>query len=59
MIGYWVESVVKTNDPKVLTVYKKNKEELLAFGSWSEYDEMINLEIDWEQSYAVVKRSRL
>ncbi len=49
MIGYWVESVpVKTNNPKVpVTVYKNEDEILLAFGSWSDKDEIINLEIDW------------
>ena len=51
MIGYWVESVpVKTNNAKVpVTVYRKDKEVLLAFGSWSDKDEIINLDIDWQQ----------
>ena len=51
MIGYWVSNVpVKTNNSKVpVTVYKNDKEVLLAFGSWSDKDEIINLEIDWQQ----------
>jgi hypothetical protein len=51
MIGYWVSSVpIRTNNSKVpVTVYKKDKEVLLAFGSWSDKDEVINLEIDWQQ----------
>jgi hypothetical protein len=51
MIGYWVESIpVKSNNPKVpVTVYKKDNDILLAFGSWSNQDEVISLEINWEQ----------
>ncbi len=51
MIGYWVESnPVKTNNPNVpVTVYKNEDAILLALGSWSDKDEMINLEMDWNQ----------
>jgi Glycoside hydrolase 123, N-terminal domain len=51
MIGYWVEDVpVKTNNKLVpVSVYKKEGTVLLALGSWSDKDEIIDLAIDWQQ----------
>jgi hypothetical protein len=51
MVGYWVSSVpVKTDNPKVLaTVYQKEDAVLVALGSWSDQDEVVDLQIDWSQ----------
>ncbi|MGI9138216.1 MAG: glycoside hydrolase domain-containing protein, partial [Sediminibacterium sp.] len=51
MIGYWSENCpVKTNSDHVLaTVYKKDKAIMIAFASWSDKIENINLRVDWKK----------
>ena len=51
MIGYWSENCpIKTSNDHVLaTVYKKDKAIMIAFASWSDKIENINLLIDWKK----------
>jgi hypothetical protein len=51
MIGYWSSHCpVRTNNSKVLaTVYKKNKEALIAIASWAETDTDVKLIVDWKR----------
>jgi hypothetical protein len=50
MLGYWVDrSPIKTNHPKIKsTVYIHDDKVLISIGSWSENNEQITLNIDWE-----------
>lgn len=50
MLGYWVDrSPIKTNHPKIKsTVYVHDDKALISIGSWSENNEQVTLNIDWE-----------
>ena len=51
MLGYWVENVpLKVPDAASLksTLYLHDDRALLAIGSWSDQDQRVSLEIDWE-----------
>ncbi|WP_199140871.1 glycoside hydrolase domain-containing protein [Pedobacter sp. ASV12] len=51
MIGYWSTNCpVKTSNPQVLaTVYKKKGAALVAVASWSDQEEKVTLNIDWQK----------
>ncbi|MBQ7257204.1 MAG: hypothetical protein IJS60_05870 [Abditibacteriota bacterium] len=51
MIGWWDKDCpVKTNNEKVLaTCYKKKNEALIAVATWSDKDEKIKIEIDFDK----------
>lgn len=51
MKGYWLDnSPVKTNHENIIaTSYLKSDRMLIALASWSEQDEKVNLDMDWEQ----------
>ncbi|RZL44664.1 MAG: hypothetical protein EOP00_19355 [Pedobacter sp.] len=51
MFGYWSENCpVKTSNADVLTtVYKKQGAALVSVASWSEKDETVQLNIDWNK----------
>jgi hypothetical protein len=50
MLGYWLrETPVTTGHPRVLaTTYSRPGSALIALASWSEEDEMLALNVDWE-----------
>lgn len=50
MFGYWVDrSPVKTNHPNIKsTVYVHDNKIMIAIGSWSDRNEQVILNIDWE-----------
>jgi len=50
MLGYWVDrSPIKTNVRNIKsTVYVQNNKVLIAIGSWSEKEEKVPLQIDWD-----------
>ncbi len=51
MLGYWLpDPPVKTSQPRVLatTYVRPDGALLLALGSWSERDESVALDVDWE-----------
>ena len=51
MLGYWVENVpLKVTERPSLksTLYLHEDRALLAIGSWSDQDQRVGLEIDWE-----------
>jgi len=50
MIGYWESDCpVRTSDPDILTtVYRKDRETLLATGSWAPATRSFRLVIDWK-----------
>jgi len=51
MLGYWVDSSpIKTNHKNIKsTIYIGKEKVLIAIGSWSDKDERVTLNIDWEQ----------
>jgi hypothetical protein len=51
MLGYWVEkSPIKTANSNVKsTIYKHNDKVLIVIGSWSDKDEEVELNIDWDK----------
>ncbi|MFT5216277.1 MAG: hypothetical protein ACI83H_001398 [Glaciecola sp.] len=50
MLGYWVDrSPIKTNHPKIKsTAYVHDDKVLISIGSWSDKNEQVTLNIDWE-----------
>jgi hypothetical protein len=50
MLGYWLEDTpVRTDHPQVLaTTYARPDGVLIALASWSETDEVVDLEVDFE-----------
>ena len=50
MEGYWVENnPVKTSNPRVrITIYRKPDQVLIAIGSWSQTNEKVRLDINWQ-----------
>ena len=51
MLGYWVDrSPIKTNTKNIKsTIYLHNNKVLIVIGSWSDKDEMVPLQVDWEK----------
>ena len=51
MLGYWVEkSPIKTANSNIKsTIYKHNDKVLIVIGSWSDKDEEVELNIDWNK----------
>lgn len=51
MKGYWVDdNPIKTNHRNIRTTsYLKDDKVLIAIGSWSDKDEYVNLNIDWDK----------
>lgn len=50
MLGYWVDrSPIKTNHPNIKsTIYVHDNKVMIAIGSWSNKNEQVELNIDWE-----------
>jgi hypothetical protein len=50
MLGYWLEKApVRTDHPRILsTTFLRPGAALIALASWSEEDEIVSLEVDWE-----------
>ena len=51
MLGYWVErSPIKTTNSNVkTTIYRHNDKVLIVIGSWSNNNEEVELNIDWDK----------
>ena len=51
MLGYWVErSPIKTDNNNVkTTIYRHNDKVLIVIGSWSNNNEEVELNIDWDK----------
>lgn len=50
MLGYWVDrNPVKVSNSRIrCTIYRQDGQVLIVLGSWSERDERVELEIDWQ-----------
>lgn len=51
MLGYWLpDAPVRTGNPKILaTAYVRDGSTLIALASWSEDEEAVELNVDWER----------
>ena len=51
MLGYWVDqSPIKTNHPGIKnTIYQRSDKVLISMGSWSDENENVELNIDWDK----------
>ena len=50
MLGYWVDrSPIKTDHPKIKsTIYQHPDKVMISIGSWSDKNEIVALQIDWD-----------